>query len=54
MTPWPAAAERSAPRSSASAAAGPSPEAMAKLVEMGMEEGMTLAMGQIDRILSEG
>ena len=30
----------------------PSPEAMAKLVEMGMEEGLTAAMGQIDAILA--
>lgn len=28
-------------------------EEMAKLAEMGMAEGMTLAMGQIDRILEE-
>ena len=28
-----------------------SEEAMAKLIEMGMEEGMTLAAGQIDAIL---
>ena len=31
-----------------------SAEAMAQLVEMVMEEGMTLAMGQIDAILAEG
>ena len=30
----------------------PSVEAMDKLVEMGMEEGMTLAVGQIDAILA--
>ena len=30
-----------------------STDAMAQLVEMGMEEGMTLAMGQIDGILLE-
>ena len=29
----------------------PSPEAMEKLVEMGMEEGITLAIGQIDGLL---
>ncbi|MFN8027700.1 MAG: SRPBCC domain-containing protein [Acidimicrobiia bacterium] len=32
----------------------PSAEAMAQLVEMGMEEGMLLAAGQIDAILAEG
>ena len=32
----------------------PSAEAMAQLVEMGMEEGMRLAAGQIDAILAEG
>ena len=30
----------------------PSPEAMAQLIEMGMDEGMTAAMGQIDAILA--
>jgi uncharacterized protein YndB with AHSA1/START domain len=30
----------------------PSPEAMAKLIEMGMEEGLTLAMSQITGILA--
>jgi hypothetical protein len=31
----------------------PSAEAMQQLTEMGMEEGMTLAMGQIDALLAE-
>ena len=31
----------------------PSPEAMDRLVSMGMDEGMSAAMGQIDAILSE-
>ncbi|HMK10565.1 MAG TPA: SRPBCC domain-containing protein [Acidimicrobiales bacterium] len=31
----------------------PSLEAMQQMIEMGMEEGMTLAMGQIDAILAE-
>ncbi|HEY5889287.1 MAG TPA: SRPBCC domain-containing protein [Acidimicrobiia bacterium] len=31
----------------------PSEEAMQQLVKMGMEEGLTLAVGQIDEILSE-
>jgi uncharacterized protein YndB with AHSA1/START domain len=30
----------------------PSLEAMEKMIEMGMEEGMTLAMGQIDALLA--
>ncbi|HEX5828865.1 MAG TPA: SRPBCC domain-containing protein [Candidatus Limnocylindrales bacterium] len=32
----------------------PSTEAMEQLVAMGMEEGLTLAVGQIDAILAEG
>jgi uncharacterized protein YndB with AHSA1/START domain len=32
----------------------PSTEAMEQVLAMGMEEGMTLAMGQIDAILAEG
>ncbi|HTN81331.1 MAG TPA: SRPBCC domain-containing protein [Acidimicrobiales bacterium] len=32
----------------------PSLEGMQQMIEMGMEEGMTLAMGQIDGILAEG
>jgi hypothetical protein len=32
----------------------PSAEAMTQLVAMGMEEGLTQAVGQIDAILSEG
>jgi len=32
----------------------PSLEAMEQLIEMGMDEGMTLAMGQIDDILTAG
>jgi uncharacterized protein YndB with AHSA1/START domain len=32
----------------------PSTEAMEKVLAMGMEEGMTLAIGQIDAILAEG
>ncbi len=32
----------------------PSAEAMQQLLEMGMDEGMTLAVGQIDGILAEG
>ena len=32
----------------------PSAEGMAKLLEMGMEEGLTEAAGQIDAILAEG
>ncbi len=31
----------------------PSPEAMEQLVSMGMDEGMSQAMGQIDAILAE-
>jgi uncharacterized protein YndB with AHSA1/START domain len=31
----------------------PSPEAMAQVLEMGMEEGITLALGQTDAILAE-
>ena len=31
----------------------PSPESMAQLIEMGMEEGIQAAMGQIDDILTE-
>jgi hypothetical protein len=31
----------------------PSAEAMAQLLEMGMEEGMKQAVGQIDAILAE-
>jgi uncharacterized protein YndB with AHSA1/START domain len=31
----------------------PSPEAMAKLIEMGMDEGMSEAMGQIEAILAD-
>jgi hypothetical protein len=30
----------------------PSPEAMEQLVKMGMEEGLTAALGQIDAILA--
>ena len=30
----------------------PSPEAMAQMIEMGMEEGLSAAMGQIDAILA--
>jgi uncharacterized protein YndB with AHSA1/START domain len=32
----------------------PSPEAMQRLLEMGMEEGIQQAVGQIDAILAEG
>ena len=32
----------------------PSPEAMQQLIDMGMEEGLKEAMGQIDAILAEG
>ena len=32
----------------------PSTEAMAKLIEMGLEEGMAAAIGQIRAILAEG
>jgi len=32
----------------------PSPDAMEKVLAMGMEEGLTLAVGQIDAILAEG
>lgn len=30
----------------------PSPEAMAQMIEMGMEEGLAAAMGQIEAILA--
>ncbi len=32
----------------------PSTEAMEQMIAMGMEEGITLAVGQIDAILAEG
>lgn len=32
----------------------PSPEAMAQMIEMGMEEGLSAAMGQIEAILANG
>ena len=32
----------------------PSPEAMEQVLAMGMEEGLTQAVGQIDAILAEG
>jgi hypothetical protein len=31
----------------------PSAEAMQQMVEMGMEEGLTLAVGQIDDLIAE-
>ena len=32
----------------------PSPEAMAQMIEMGMEDGLSAAMGQIEAILANG
>ena len=32
----------------------PSPEAMVQMIEMGMEEGLSAAMGQIEAILANG
>jgi hypothetical protein len=31
----------------------PSPEALAQVIQMGMEEGIQLALGQIDALLAE-